>query len=226
MNAPVAGFVAGFVILLVVEPPQLSLLHAHLFAAAHQHASRGTVQHEVEAVAEKIIRPFVDMAKDLRFGLEAHDRGARQLAVHFLGELRHEGQSSWKNLRYGGEAALLVFVDVQIGPVNGGAQENRVGIPLDPDFILAAGIDQPSLSRERTSSSKGATSIPERMSLKYFMRRSRSPAVQFAGAGGYRRGRTAVTSISTRPQGCTRAATWTVARTGLLGCSGVPKNRS
>ena len=99
----------------------------------------------MEAVAEKIIRPFVDMAKDLRVGLEAHDGGARQMAVHFLSELCHEGQSSWKSFRYGGEAALLVFVDVQIGPMNGGPEENSIGIPLDSDLILAACIDQPSL---------------------------------------------------------------------------------
>ena len=97
----------------------------------------------MKAVAEKIIRSFVDMAKDLRFGLEAHDRGARQMTIHFLSELCHEGQSSWKVFRYGGEAALLVFVDLQIGPVGGGAEENSVCIPLDPDFILAACIDQP-----------------------------------------------------------------------------------
>ena len=50
-----------------------------------------------------------------------------------------------KYSRHRGEAALLVFVDVQIGPVNGGAEENGVCIPLDPDLILAARIDQPSL---------------------------------------------------------------------------------
>jgi hypothetical protein len=67
------------------------------------------------------------------------------MTVHFLRELCHEGQSSWKMLRYGGKAALLVFVDVQIGPVNSGTEEYSVCIPLHSDFILAARIDQPSL---------------------------------------------------------------------------------
>ena len=145
MNAPVAGFVVRFVILLVIEPPQLAFPHAHRFSAAHQHAAGGTLQHQVEAVAEEVIRPFVDMAKDLRSGLEAHDGGARQMAIHFPGERGQEGHRSGKILRYRGEAGLLVFVDVQIGPGNGGTEENGVGVPLHADFGLAAGIDQPGL---------------------------------------------------------------------------------
>jgi hypothetical protein len=34
---------------------------------------------------------------------------------------------------------------MQIRPVNGRADENGIGFPLDADFILARGIDQPSL---------------------------------------------------------------------------------
>ncbi len=94
MDPPVAGFIVGFVKLLVIEPPQLTLLHAHLFTAAHEHAARGALQHQMETIAEEIIRSFVDVAKDLRLGFETHDGGARKMTVHLLCELVHEGQSS------------------------------------------------------------------------------------------------------------------------------------
>src|SRR5580700_2719886 len=99
----------------------------------------------MEAVAEKIIGPFVDVAIDLRFGLEAYDRSPRQMAVRFLSELCQKSHRSRKSLRQGGDPALLVFVHVQIRARNGGPQENRVGIALDPDFILAACIDEPGI---------------------------------------------------------------------------------
>ena len=99
----------------------------------------------MEAIAKEIIRSFVNVAKDLRFRLKPHDRGSGQLTVHFLREPGHKRHGARKQVRHGGEPGFLIFVDVQIGPVNGGSKEDRVGIALDADLILAAGIDQPRL---------------------------------------------------------------------------------
>jgi hypothetical protein len=97
----------------------------------------------MKAVAEKIIRPFVDMSKDLRFGLETHDGGARQMTVHFLSELGHEGQSSWKTFRY--EVRRLSWFSLICRSGRWTAALKRIAFVsrLDSDFILAACIDQP-----------------------------------------------------------------------------------
>src|ERR1700733_12850465 len=91
-------------VLLVVKPPELSLLHAHLFAAAHQHASPGTLKHQMEAVAKEVIGSLVDMTKDLRVGLQSHDRGARKMAVHSLPDFLQEGKAPGKEFRSRGGA--------------------------------------------------------------------------------------------------------------------------
>lgn len=134
------------VVLFVIEPPELAGLHADLFVATDHDASGGTLQDEMVAVAHKVIRPHVDVWGDARLRLKPDDRRPGKLCHVLFGELLQKRHRSRERLRDPGQHGLLILVDVQIWPVYGNPQKDRIGVALNADRLLATGVEQPRVS--------------------------------------------------------------------------------
>jgi hypothetical protein len=144
VDARLLALIVGLVLLLVVEPPELALLHPHLFVLALQDAALVALQHQMVAIARLVVFAAVEMAIDMAEGPQPDDGGATRLTAD-AGDERFQPRGYRRKPRI--HLGLPAFVNVaaldarRIG-LYGAAQVDGFGFPLLPHLCLPAGIHQ------------------------------------------------------------------------------------
>jgi len=125
VDSPVIAPIDGRMHFLVIEPPQLAVLHRDALSAAIEDAAAGAVKNEMMAISFFIVLTFIDMLVNLPPRFQPHYGCTSQLSALLLRDLLNELAGYGKTLGLGCPHTAMNILQVDPQKVTKRAGQHR-----------------------------------------------------------------------------------------------------